>query len=296
MAFSIDLKFDGAMAEDHALDFYDSAQALVGFQRSLAITTHLIVNGEVITQAPSLKNARIISYPAEEGSWKTTAVVMTGLVGGVFTLGTAPRDTPLGHLVSSAYDYVVSEALGFHVDYDKTLGQSIEDYRRAHPDELQGKLREAQIDSVIEKCEAPIREMHRPIVFSETATSGQLLVTHGRVQRPIGPPLTRESFEYIAHTHQTELPEVFEGWVSSYNMNTFKGRIYVGNMGRPIPFTLAEILHAPRKVALVTTSLTANARERLSDDGKRYFTAFRNETTTGRLKSFYIVELTSQPY
>lgn len=137
MTLQVELSFHGEDAEEHIIDFYDAAQALVGFQRSLAITTHLIVNGEVITQAPSLKNARILSHPPEEGSWKTTAVVVTGIVGGAFTLGTAPKDTPIGHLIASAYDYVVSESLGFHVDYDKTLGQSLEDHRRLNPETSQ---------------------------------------------------------------------------------------------------------------------------------------------------------------
>lgn len=294
MSFGIELKFVGELADGHAIDFYDSAQALVGFQRSLAITTHLIVNGEIITQAPSLKNARIVSYPAEAGSWKTTAVVMTGIIGGAFTLGTAPRDTPLGHLVSSAYDYVVSETLGFHVDYEKTLGQSLEKFRRNNPEAPQGALRETQFDSVIEKCENAIRDMHRPIVFSETAEAARLSLLEGGTEIPIGPALTRETYEYIAHTHQTDLPEVFEGWVSSYYMNTYKGRVYIGNMGRPVPFTLAEEMRGNLKVGLITTSLSTNAQERLHDGGKRYFVGFRNQTTTGRLKSIYVVDVSSQ--
>jgi len=64
------LSFEGSDANNHQLDLYDAAQAMIGFQRSLAITTNLIINGEVITQAPSLRNARIISTPPEEGSWK----------------------------------------------------------------------------------------------------------------------------------------------------------------------------------------------------------------------------------
>ncbi|GEM_PF-3603819 len=70
MALEITLSFDGASADDNVLDLYDGAQALVGFQRSLAITTHLIVNGEVITQAPSLKNAQILSYHLKRAAGK----------------------------------------------------------------------------------------------------------------------------------------------------------------------------------------------------------------------------------
>ena len=69
------LSFEGNDADNYQLDFYDAAQAMIGFQRSLAITSHLVLNGEVITQAPSLKGARIIAVPPEEGSWKILALL-----------------------------------------------------------------------------------------------------------------------------------------------------------------------------------------------------------------------------
>lgn len=113
------LKFDGQEADRSLLDFYDAAQAFGAFQRTLALTTHLIVNGEIITQAPALKNATILVYPVEIGSWKTVAVVTGGVL---LSAGVASRDSVLGHLLTSAYDYVISESLGFHVDYEKSLG------------------------------------------------------------------------------------------------------------------------------------------------------------------------------
>jgi len=72
---SFTLSFEGRDTDRHEIDFYDVAQALIGFQRSLAITTHLVLNGEVITQAPSLKNARVFATPPEEGSWKILATI-----------------------------------------------------------------------------------------------------------------------------------------------------------------------------------------------------------------------------
>lgn len=292
MATTFELSFEGLEADDHQLDFYDAAQALVGFQRSLAITTHLIVNGTVITQAPSLKNARIFSEPPEAGSWKARATIVA-VAGGVFAVGTAPKDTPLGHLVASAYDYVVSETLGFHVDYEKSLGQSLEEHRRQFPQTPAASLRESQFDSIIEKCEVPIRDMHRPIVFSGTAETGQITRTIAGRSAPIGPPLDDETYAYVSTTNRGERPLTYEGWVSSYNINTFKGRVYVPEFGRPIPFTLAEEVRSPGKVALIATSLAANARDRLHDDGRRFFEAFRNESSSGRLKGFYITNISS---
>jgi hypothetical protein len=127
---NISLSYSGLLADRSEIDFYDVSQALVGFQRSLALTTHLILNDEIIVQAPSLKGAQILAFPTEQGSWKFAAAIITaGTI--AYQLGTAPRDTPLGHLVSSAYDYVISESLGFHVDYTKTIGQQYEEMQKA---------------------------------------------------------------------------------------------------------------------------------------------------------------------
>jgi hypothetical protein len=76
------LAYAGSEADNSEIDLYDVAQALIGFQRSLALTTHLVLNDEIITQAPFLKGARILAAPPEEGSWKITALVM-GLATGL---------------------------------------------------------------------------------------------------------------------------------------------------------------------------------------------------------------------
>ena len=149
------ISFEGNSSDNHRIDLYDIAQALTGFQRSLALTTHLILNNQVITQSPSLKNAEIYSLPSKDGSWKMTAVICTAL----YSLGTAPKDTPLGHIIYSAYDYVISESLGVHVDYNKTLGKL---YEESENKKLP-KIQQYQLDSVIEKCSFSIKEMHRPI-------------------------------------------------------------------------------------------------------------------------------------
>jgi len=82
---TLTLSFEGNSADDHAIDLYDVSSALLGFERTLALTTHLILNQEVITQAPSLKNAQILSFPSKEGSWKmTVGIILTG----AYALGT----------------------------------------------------------------------------------------------------------------------------------------------------------------------------------------------------------------
>jgi hypothetical protein len=162
------LSYDGDLATRHEIDFYDVAHALEGFQRSLALTVHVIINGEVITQAPSLRGAQILALSSDGGSWK----FVVAIVGSLFALGQAPQNSVVGHLMTSAYDYVISEALGFHVDFTKTLGQTYEETHKVRlpiTPQPQSKL-----DAVIEKCESSIKNMHRPIVWSKTATSASI--------------------------------------------------------------------------------------------------------------------------
>jgi hypothetical protein len=60
IALEVTLRFRGQTSDQHAIDLYDVSQALIGFERSLALTTHLILNDEIITQAPALKGAKYL--------------------------------------------------------------------------------------------------------------------------------------------------------------------------------------------------------------------------------------------
>lgn len=129
----------------------------------------------------------------------------------MYNLGTAPKDTPIGHLVYSAYDYVISESLGFHVDYEKTLGQQYKEFQGSKKNELP-KVEQSQLDSVIEKCEFSIKEMHRPIVKSETASSARILFGPEKDEEPFDYPLDRNTYEYIQYTSHDDKPTQVITW------------------------------------------------------------------------------------
>jgi hypothetical protein len=284
MATLITLSYTGGLTNSNEIEFYDIAHALIGFQRSLALTTHLVLNDEVIIQAPALKGATILAKIPEDGSWKFTAAVMVT----IYTLGTAPKDTPIGHLISSAYDYVVSEALGFHVDYDKTLGQQ---YNELHGNGDIKVLPQHRFDSVVEKCEPAIKDMHRPISASETATQAKIRSSVDGVIHTFQHPLTLQTYEYLAYTERTDRLFTLRGRVSSYNSNTFKGRMYLATEGRPIPFELDPSARGSQSVATIIESLRLNAQRQHDRVGEIEFKAFRNLARSGRLKSLYVTEV-----
>lgn len=287
------LSFDGSFADSRLVDMYDVAQAIIGFQRSIALTTHLIINEEIITQAPALKGARVFASPPEEGSWRFTAIVLAGLTG-AYQLGTAPNNTPLGHLLFSAYDYLVKESLGFHVDYNKSLGQLYEEHQ--NKDAGVPKIEQHQVDSLIEKCHTAITEIHRPIYKSKSAEKANIIGNWGQGRLVVEDRISIETYQYINEVFTADRPEIIKGRVSSYNTNTFKGRIYVAIEGRPVSFELSESSRENYPVQLIVASLSANAINDYDNEWSEiYCRVFRNTSRSGHLKSYTVIDVSHIP-
>ena len=275
------LSYAGDSAEKHELDFYDVARALIGFQRSLAITTHLILNGQVIVKAPALKNAKIIAMPPEQGSWNIKAKVFIGATLGGILL--APQNTILGHLAYSAYDYIVSESLGVHVDYEKSLGKTYE--------ELKGKhnslpiLKQSQFDSAIEKCYPAIKDIHFPIARSGTAKTANIGCIHNQNVKKLTGSFTYATYNYMEEMVEDSEIITIRGRVSSYNANTFKGRIFVPDERRPISF---DIKINSRFASKIVESLEKYVNGDTNHLIELQVWCYR--TKQGQLKSYYVIE------
>lgn len=288
------LTYEGHDSEHHEIDLYDVSQALIGLQRSLALTTHLVLNNEIITQAPSLKGAHIYALPPDEGSWKITVAIVFTAATAAYNLVTAPKDTPLGHIIYSAYDYVVSENLGVHVDYNKTLGQLYEESQLQQQKATQ--LKQHQLDSLIEKCSTAIRDIHRPIYKTQSAETASILALIKNQARQVGTDFTIQTFEYMATSYSGDTPEFITGRVASYNSNTFKGRIYVPEEGRPVPFELSDNSRADRTVKVIIRSLSTSALKEYESDGSMlYCLVIKNRSRSGHLKSYLVLEASNSP-
>jgi hypothetical protein len=278
------ISFTGNTASRAELDFYDASRALIGFQRSLALTTHLVANGEIITQAPSLKNATIVIRPPQEGSWEIVASV---LFGAGTTMVLSSKDSVLGHLTRSIYDYILNATLGIDVDFDSTIRQQY----RALCDEM--KITEEKLDSLAEKTEPAIVDMHRPIVWSETAKRAKIRFGS---EQAVGPSLTRETFDYANKTVKLKTPEVFEGSISSYNSNTYRGRVFVNEEKRPIPFELSDHCRGNNSLEDIMNSLRYSVLDRKNSLSTIALKAFRHESSIGRLKSLYVVKVSTSTF
>lgn len=275
------LTYDGNTATKHAIDLYDAAKALEGFQRSLALVTHLAMTGKVITKATALSDAHILSFPPESGSWKTAAFV----VGAAFTVGSVGKDSPVGQIVTSVYDYVLNETMGFHVDYNKTLQQQYEEHFSHR------KITSDKIDSLMEKTESSIVDIHRPIFYSGSATRAdiQSRPLPSSPIKKIGPDMSMLTYEYIAKTERSDDTKSFTGSVSSYNINTYRGRFFSVEHGRPIPFELMESAKTINNIDSITSSLRLSAAKRNDPRALITLKAHTIETSTGRLKIFHVI-------
>jgi hypothetical protein len=212
----------------------------------------------------------------------------------LYNLATLENNSPLGHIVYSLYDYVISESLGVHVDYNKSLGQLYEDAKKKNP-QLK-VVTQSQADSLIEKCETAVREMHRPIYMSNTAEAAVVTCNLGRREVPLHTTLNLDTYDFIHETNVGEVPEIVEGRISSYNANTFKGRIYVPQFGRPVSFELAPKIRTKKTARIVTTSLHHNATGQSHLPNSRvHAMVLRNTSKTGHLKRLTILEVSNAP-
>lgn len=286
---TLEFVFKGNDAQAGRLQFYDGSQALVGFERVVSLTNHLLLNAEIITQSPSAKGFEVFLLPPEEGSWKAVLAVVFATA---LTVGVASKDSALGYLAVSALDYVIKESLGFEVDFDETLGPQIE---KAFEDKIiPQNLGEDRFDSLIEKVEPGLRQCHRPIVFSESATNAQVNWITGSRRGALDGFFDAETYEYIARTIRSSDLQDFVGSVSSYNMNTFRGRIYIESMQRTIPFELSEAARGSKAQALIAGSLYENTVRSGVFSNQVVLRGFRNDSVNGRLKSVYVVEVNSR--
>lgn len=273
-----ELTFDGALANEGYLEFYDAARALAGFQRSLALTAHLVINGEIITQAPSARGFELYIPPFREGSWKSRTKLV---IGSAIAIGSVGKDSPVGQVVTSVYSYALSETMGFPVDYSKTLQQQYYEHLRAND------ISESKLDSLCEKIENSVADMHRPIVISKSATRGQI-TRCDYDKSDIGPLMSPLTYDYVKQTIHDDDEVQVSGYISSYNVNTYKGRLFCVEEDRPIPFELNESARSKRIVGLITNSQHNHGQTPFSHDALITLTGTRLVSVTEKTKRLLV--------
>ncbi len=134
--------------------------------------------------------------------------------------------------------------------------------------------------------------MHRPIVASKTADHADLFA--GATPEPsirLGSELNKQSYDYISHSDIDRFTSENEGVISSYNINTYSGRIFDFEEGRTIPFELELAARNTDNIRYITTSLRSNALERLEKgdrSGAVCLISRQVKSSAGRLKGLRV--------
>ena len=279
-AFNFEVKFAGGLeAQNSELNLYDLSVALRGIHRSFTIIGNYIATDQIITRVPDAKGINILSYPAEEGSFLVRlAIVFT--IAGVFLekAVTQPRDTVLGNLTWSCYEYVIHKATGLKVSYDTTIFD--EWYRE------KGKP-EHKVESLVQKVESSLYEIHRPI---QTNSAHEVILkrntgSDGMIR------LNTRTFDVLNKWIYYDDNVLFYGRVSSYNANTHTGMVYVESEMRAIPFEFDKSVTVDD--ILITKSLSLYARSK-KHTGKLGFFEFQAKkvcTANGVLKKLRIANV-----
>lgn len=213
--------YERGTADGHRLDLYDGAKSLEGIARTLTITTHALLNGEIRTRADAAHGAELYIHAPRSGSFIYEASIF---IGGAVSSG----------IFYDFLKYTLKEAIG-RLD-DEPIRPSLQDRIEPTMGELPAVLENALLD------------VHRPLMQEP-----EMIL---KVTRPRGEVLAvfdRETGLSLLPRSET-LDEPVLGNVTRYNTLSRWGKLYDRSEGRVISFHLSEDLTA-RERALITWSL-----------------------------------------
>lgn len=251
--------YSGGEADNNRLNLYDGAISLEGIARTLAITTHAFISGEIRTRGDGAHGASFYLNPSSRGSFILEATVwMAGAVtSGLF------------------YDFIshsFKEAVG--------LQDGTEDQKRSLRERIEPTM--GELPAVLEN---PLNAVHRPI----QQNPGMVL----KVARPRGEELiTFNSVTSSALQPTIEnLSDPVVGHVTRYNTISRWGRFFDRSEGRVISFFL-EASVTEKERSLITWSLhEANTK----GDGTLYLYASAITTPSRVIKRYNVTRVADRP-
>jgi len=163
---------------------------------------------------------------------------------------------------------------------------------KEHNEKTGSNLDQSRIDSVVEKCENAVIDIHRPIIKSESAIEAKIRCKYKGEKLKKIPKLTSETYEYISETIKSDLRKTYQAKTTSYNINTYRGRVYVPDLGnRTIPFVISDNSRNRKLIRKLTNSLNIGATDRETEDSFIYINCSKNISSTGRVKSLVIFDV-----
>lgn len=222
LSVTLNLVFDPEEANDEdeaafQVDLYDGAKTIFGLGRALQIAAHFLVNQEVIFQAPSARGVRLYLVPARRGSFDQLIQLVIEhkeiiLVTAATTLTT--------EVVRDFLGYVIRKSCGLVAHASTYVVREI------------SKQMQADLEALEEAMLGPLVDAHRAIEKGSARTRLKL----GGDQIEFDDRTYANVRDRILSPHKKTLAAS----VSSYNINSFKGRLYNPELGRTIPFKMRK--------------------------------------------------------
>lgn len=197
------------------LSAYDVTKSLHGFCKAINISSHYLVNGNVIFQAPAVRGASLYIKPSREGSYEQLLDLWIQYKD-VIVLGVSTSIT-----AAVVYDFI-------KLTFRRSLGQK----HQPETQEVSKLVSDAQgdLNALSEAMDGPLIEAHRTI---EKKQAPLIDIEAGGETVAV---LDAQSLDYVKTRIVSDRIEEIEVSVSSYNINSRKGRFYAPTLEQTIPF------------------------------------------------------------
>lgn len=225
----INIRFLGGDASLSRLDMYDGSAALFGFAKTFLISSHFLVNERVIFQAPAAKGVRCYLRTSHPGSWEQVVQIVVD-----------NQEFLLGVGAATAKDILK--------DFTKlVLAQGIGRPARAITRHVRDLLarKGSDVEALKEATEGSLRDAHRTVGM-DGRTSIRLISNRERIAT-----FDEGTKRYVTDVIAESGTHDVMGNISSYNVNSRRGRIYDVALGRTVPFVLDNLV--PRRARIATT-------------------------------------------
>lgn len=227
LSVDISIAFQGGSASDNRLDMYDGAAALFGFSKTFLVSTHFLVNEKVIFQAPAATGVRCFLRTSRPGSWEQAIQIVVENKEFLLGVGAAAAKDILKDFTKVVLTHGVGRPARAATKYVRDL--------------LQRKKPEFEV--VKEATEGSLRDAHRTIELDGTTT---VRVDSGRERLVVFNADTRR---YITDYVREPTSREIVGNISSYNVNSRRGRIFDSALGRTVPFVLDKSIGNRARIA-----------------------------------------------
>lgn len=260
MKTTILIEFEGLTSDEGHLELYEASEALNGLASSVNLVTHGFVHdNEVRTKVPVQKDFKTYFSSAKKGCFDLSIDVL-------FEPKTIKK-----HGKSVIFDrywdylsYTIANSIGENYTPQTPYLENILEDKPYHFDDL------------AEELESHLARVHRPIKTKNAITTKFI---RPRVGEKI--VLNKTTLAYVSASIVSNIEEAWSGNITKYNILSGKGRAFINEIGRTVPFFIKDFENHGLPVHhAASESMDEGARLGAKVGGKRLFTGFK--TTSNR--------------